>query len=69
MDGLKLIEENEKGEKLYKLENDMFNTVVLVDETGEYCLKDMQSNDYPETLEDATHYDWMSLSDIMEWHE
>jgi hypothetical protein len=66
--GLELIEENDNGDKLYKLQNDLFDTVVLVCGEEEFALTDWQSNDQPESLEEAITYDWLPLVDIFEWH-
>jgi hypothetical protein len=62
-DGLRLLDENE-NEQLYRLENDMFNTVILVCNGEEYCLGDWQTNDEPETLADCAYYDWHLMTEF-----
>lgn len=66
IEGMELLDENEMGEKLYRLENDIFDTVVLVepDETA-MVLDDMQGA-YPETLEECSEYGWNNAEDV-EW--
>jgi len=68
LEGLTIIEENDNGDKLYKLENDLFNTVILVCNEEEFCLRDWQSNDMPESLEEAPEYDWLPLNELLSWH-
>lgn len=53
---------------LYKLENDLFDTVVAIyneDEANEetYVLTDMQGT-YPTTIEDMVEYDWCRAEDV-----
>lgn len=67
-EGLELIEENDNGDKLYRLQNDLFNTVVLVCNNEEFGLADWQSNDMPESLEEAATYNWLPLTEILSWH-
>ena len=43
IEGMELLDENEMGEKLYRLENDIFDTVVLIEPDGTaMVLDDMQ---------------------------
>jgi hypothetical protein len=67
LEGLTLLDENET-EQLYKLENSLFNTVILVCNDEEFGLSDWQSNDTPATLEEAAEYDWLPLAEIIKWH-
>lgn len=53
---------------LYKLENDIFDTVVAIyneDEINEdaYVLTDMQGQ-YPTTIEEMSEYDWCRAEDV-----
>ena len=53
---------------LYKLENDIFDTVVAIyneDESNEeaYVLTDMQGQ-YPTTIDEMSEYDWCRAEDI-----
>lgn len=53
---------------LYKLENDLFDTVVAIyneDESSEeaYVLTDMQST-YPTTIDEMGDYDWCRAEDV-----
>lgn len=68
LEGLTLIEENGNGDKLYRLQNDLFNTVVLVCNDEEFGLRDWQSNDMPESLEEAAEYEWIPLEEIFNYH-
>ncbi|HEY0267651.1 MAG TPA: hypothetical protein VGC12_00290 [Methyloradius sp.] len=68
LEGLTILDENET-EKLYKLQNDLFDTVVLVCNGEEFGLEDWQSNDTPKTLEDAADYNWLPLAEIFAWHD
>lgn len=53
---------------LYKLENDLFDTVVAIYNEGEdneetYVLTDMQGQ-YPTTIDDMADYDWCRAEDV-----
>lgn len=65
-EGLPLLDENEE-DQLYRLKNEMFDTVILVCDGEEFALRDMQGT-WPETLEEAAEYDWFPLAQIMEYH-
>ena len=67
LDGAKLLDEN-ATEQLYRVTNDLMDTVILICNGEEYCLGDWQTDDEPETLEEAAGYDWLKLSEIAEWH-
>jgi hypothetical protein len=67
MDGLTLLD-NSETEQLYRLCNEIFNTVILVCNDEEFCLEDWQSNDEPETLAEAADYNWLPLATLLEWH-
>ena len=66
-DLMKVLDENETA-VLYKLENDIFDTVALVYNEGTeneetYVLTDMQGM-YPKTLDEANDYDWVRAEDV-----
>lgn len=66
---LPVMDQNEEA-VLYRLKNEIFDTVVLVyneDEPNEeiYFLTDMQGS-FPETLEEVPEFDWV-LSDNVDW--
>jgi hypothetical protein len=67
LDNMTLLDENET-EQLYRLTNDMFDTVILVCNGEEFCLEDWQSNDEPDTLTEAAEYNWLPLATLLEWH-
>ena len=63
-DNLELLDENEVGEKLYLLKNDLFETSILVAADGEeYCIDDMQGQ-YPVNFDEVPDYNWNNLKDV-----
>lgn len=62
-DGLTLLDSNDT-EQLYRLHNDMFDTVILVCDNEEYCLGDWQTNNEPETLAECADYTWYPMADF-----
>lgn len=64
-----IIDRNEDEDAvLVRLENDMFDTVVLVYHMGDdneeaYVLDDMQGA-FPETFDEVQYYNWNRIEDI-----
>ena len=67
-DGLPILDQNE-NETLYKLQNDLFDTVILVCDGVEYCLRDWQAGRQPQTLEEAAQEDWFELEQFLAEHQ
>lgn len=69
MDTLPVIDRNDEEDAvLLRLENDMFDTTVLVyhmndDNEEVYVLDDMQGA-YPESFEEVQYYNWNLIEDI-----
>lgn len=65
-----MVELDSDGETtLYKLENDLFDTVVAIyhedeDDEQAYVLTDMQSAYYPMTIAEMAEYEWARAEDI-----
>lgn len=67
LDTLPILDEDDTA-ILYRLENDIFDTVALVykdDEDVAYFLTDMQGQ-FPTTLEEVPEYDWCR-GDEIDW--
>lgn len=63
-----VLDSDNEGTVLYHLNNDLFDTVVLVYHDGEaneeaYALNDMQGH-YPKTLCDVSEYEWTPAEQI-----
>lgn len=66
-DLMEVLDENDEM-VLYRLQNDLFDTVCLVYNEGErneesYVLTDMQGQ-YPKALDEIEEYDWVRAEDI-----